>query len=99
MPENANGIVFRLLDLGVPAEQACNLGNLALLMKQTIVSVLCGGCRMEAKGVIPDWVAADLGTDEVSARNPEGCVENSGAACRKISFPPANNPFKEGHHP
>ena len=26
-------------------------------------------------------------------------VEHSGGACRRISFPPANNPFKEGHHP
>ena len=26
-------------------------------------------------------------------------VENSGGACCRISFPPANNPFKEGHHP
>ena len=25
-------------------------------------------------------------------------VETSGGACRRISFPPANNPFKEGHH-
>ena len=70
---NANGIVFRLLDLGVPTEQACNLGNLALLMKQTIVTVLCSDCRLDAKGVIPEWVAADLGTDEVYTRNPEGC--------------------------
>ena len=77
---DANGIVFRLLDLGVPMEQVCNVGNLALLVKQTIVSVLCEACRVRARDSIPDWVAADLGTDEVWVRSPDGCE-----ACRKGS--------------
>ena len=75
---DANGIVFRLLDLGVPAEQVCNLGNLALLMKQTIVTELCEGCRMPAAGTLPHWLASDLQTDEVFVRNPQGCSK-----CRK----------------
>ena len=70
---DANGIVFRLLDLGVPVEQACNAGNIALLMKQTIVSVLCEECRVEARGRLPSWVVHDLGTDEVFVRNEKGC--------------------------
>ena len=72
---DANGIVFRLLDLGVPAEQVCSVGNLALLMKQTIVSELCEACRMPAAGRLAHWMASDLGTDEVFVRNPEGCGE------------------------
>ena len=75
---DANGIVFRLLDLGVPAEQVCNVGNLALLMKQTIVSVLCSGCRLPARASLPEWVVKDLETDEVFVRNLEGC-----GVCRK----------------
>ena len=71
---DANGIVFRLLDLGVPVEQVCNVGNLSLLMKQTIVSVLCDGCRRPAAGLVPEWVISDLGTEEVFVRNPEGCA-------------------------
>ena len=75
---DANGIVFRLLDLGVPAEQVCNVGNLALLMKQTIVTELCEGCRMPAAGKLAHWLASDLQTDEVFVRNPQGCSK-----CRK----------------
>ena len=70
---DANGIVFRLLDLGVPVEQACNAGNIALLMKQTIVSELCTECRLEGGKEIPVWLARDLGTDEVFVRNVKGC--------------------------
>ena len=77
---DANGIVFRLLDLGVPVEQACNAGNIALLMKQTIVSTLCPQCRRPARGELPVWLARDLGTDEVFVRDREGC-----RACRKGS--------------
>ena len=72
---DANGIVFRLLDLGVPVEQVCNVGNLSLLMKQTIVSILCDGCRVPANGHLPEWVVKDLETDEVFVRNPEGCAK------------------------
>ena len=72
---DANGIVFRLLDLGVPAEQVCNVGNLALLMKQTIVAELCERCRLPGRGTLPHWMASDLGTDEVFVRNPQGCGE------------------------
>ena len=75
---DANGIVFRLPDLGVPAELVCNVGNLALLMKQAIVTELCEGCRMPATGTLPHWLTSDLQTDEVFVRNPEGCSK-----CRK----------------
>lgn len=77
---DANGIVFRLLDLGVPVEQACNAGNIALLMKQSIVSVLCPECKRPARNEIPAWLARDLGTDEVFVRNREGCE-----SCRRGS--------------
>lgn len=70
---DANGIVFRLLDLGVPVEQLCNAGNLSLLMKQTIVSMLCDECKRPAVDVVPEWVLSDLGTEDVFVRNAEGC--------------------------
>lgn len=72
---DANGIAFRLLDLGVPAAQVCNAGNLSLLVKQTIVSELCLGCRVPAAGRLARWLAADLGTDEVFVRNEAGCAQ------------------------
>ena len=75
---DANGIAFRLRDLGVPVEQVCNVGNLALLMKQTIVSVLCNACKIRATGKLPEWLVADLGTDEVFLRNTGGC-----SVCRR----------------
>ena len=76
---DANGIVFRLLDLGVPMEQICNVGNLSLLMKQTIVSVLCDECKSPAEGQVPEWVLSDLGTKDVFVRNSAGC-----AACGEV---------------
>lgn len=72
---NANGILFRLLDLGVPAAQLTKPGNIRLLLKQTLISVLCPGCCLDAPEEgrrLPAWLASRLSA-EVRYRNPKGC--------------------------
>ena len=77
--DSANGIVFRLLDFGVPPAQLCKPGNFALLMRQVLVPLLCEACRLPAKGRLPGWLERELGTSEgLFARNPRGCY-----ACRR----------------
>ena len=77
--DSANGIVFRLLDFGVPPAQLCKPGNFALLMRQVLVPVLCEACRLPAKGRLPRWLERELGTsDGLFIRNPKGCY-----ACRR----------------
>lgn len=77
---SANGILFRLLDLGVTVAEVTKRGNVRLLMKQTLVSVLCPRCsKAGAPGdkEIPAPLLETLGPG-VRYRNPEGCE-----ACRK----------------
>ena len=72
---NANGILFRLLDLGVETAQLTKPGNIRLLLKQTLVSVLCPACCLDAapEGTRPPaWLASRLPA-ETRYRNPEGC--------------------------
>ena len=72
---SANGILFRLLDLGVKTSEVVKKGNVRLLMKQTLIGGLCAGCALErpADGkALPGGLAPVLGT-EVRFRNPEGC--------------------------
>ena len=77
--DSANGIVFRLLDFGVPPAQLCKPGNFALLMRQVLVPILCESCRLPAKGRLAQWLERDLETSEgLYVRNPKGCY-----ACRR----------------
>ena len=77
--DSANGIVFRLLDFGVPPAQLCKPGNFALLMRQVLVPVLCEACRLPAKGRLPRWLEREIETSEgLFVRNPKGCY-----ACRR----------------
>ena len=74
--DSANGIVFRLLDFGVPPAQLCKPGNFALLMKQVLVPVLCETCRLPADGRLPRWLERELESSEgLYVRNPQGCHE------------------------
>ena len=79
---SANAILFRLLDMGVGASEVCKPGNVALLMKQTLLPRLCGACalpRPPGGREVPDWLARRLsGRPSVRFRNPEGC-----AACTR----------------
>ena len=72
---SANGILFRLLDLGVKPSEVVKKGNVRLLMKQTLIGGLCANCCLErpAGGKrLPAGLLAVLGP-EVRFRNPEGC--------------------------
>ena len=77
----ANGILFRLMDLGVSAAEVCKPGNVALLAKQTLAPLLCEGCArpVPAEKALPDWLARRLEAyPGVRLRDPVGC-----SACRR----------------
>ena len=75
---SANGILFRLLDMGVSPAEVCKPGNIQLLMKQTLVPRLCPECSRPEPGdgiEVPPWLAERLrGWPGVRWRNPEGCA-------------------------
>ena len=81
---NANAIPFRLIDMGVGAAELAKPGNVALLMKQTLLPRLCPACALDrpASGrAVPGGLAARLGGLEgVRFRNADGCPE-----CRRES--------------
>ena len=81
---NANAILFRLIDMGVGPAEVSKPGNVALLMKQTLLPQLCPACaRTEpsAGRAVPDGLARRFaGLDGVLFREPEGCSE-----CRQAS--------------
>ena len=74
--DDANGILFRLVDMGLTAPEVCRPNLVKLLMKQTLVPLLCGNCKLEEPaGEIAPWLreaVRPLGT--VRYRNPEGCA-------------------------
>ena len=76
---NANAIPFRLIDMGVGASEVAKPGNVALLMKQTLLPRLCGTCALDRPPggrAIPEGLAARLGGLEgLRFRNPGGCPE------------------------
>ena len=76
---NANAILFRLIDMGVGAAEVAKPGNVALLMKQTLLPLLCPACaRPEpaaGRSVPPGRAGRLEGLDEVRFREPEGCPE------------------------
>ena len=91
---NANAIPFRLIDMGVGAAEVAKPGNVALLMKQTLLPRLCPSCALERPGgkravpgsspapgssPVPAGLVSRLGgLDGMRFRNAEGC-----AACRR----------------
>ena len=72
--DNANAILFRLLDLGVSAAEVCKPGNVALLMKQTLLPELCPSCaRREPAEPPPPWlVGAAAGVAGRAVPQPGG---------------------------
>ena len=73
---SANAILFRLIDMGVGVAEVTKPGNVALLMKQTLLPLLCPDCALErhAEGrVAPENLAARLrGNACGSLPQPEG---------------------------
>ncbi len=99
--DNANAIPFRLMDLGVPTPQVCKPGNIALLMQQEIIPLLCDECSLTenaAEVKLDDWLvrkmyrlpaAADChnheGNSQIRRRNPKGCPECKDAKRNEIA--------------
>ena len=76
---NANAIPFRLIDMGVGPAEVAKPGNVALLMKQTLLPRLCGSCALERPAggrAVPEGLISHLGgLDGLRFRNSEGCAE------------------------
>ena len=76
---NANAIPFRLIDMGVGAAEVAKPGNVALLMKQTLLPKLCPACALDRPAggrAVPEGLISRLGgLDGVRFRNAEGCEE------------------------
>ena len=87
--DNANAILFRLLDLGVGVAEVCKPGNIKLLMKQTLLPQLCPACASEAPAggrEVASWLAQRMeGYRGVRFRNPEGCPNCRRAGASKIA--------------
>lgn len=77
--DSANGIPFRLMALGVPAEELAQSGVVRLLIKQTLAPILCDDCKTPlAQASLNDldqrlFAAILPDQDKVYLRNPEGC--------------------------
>ncbi len=80
---NANAIPFRLIDMGVGAAEVAKPGNVALLMKQTLLPKLCPACALDRPAggrAVPDGLTSRLGgIDGLRFRNADGCPE-----CRRV---------------
>jgi len=76
---NANAIPFRLIDMGVGAAEVAKPGNVALLMKQTLLPRLCPSCALDRPAggrAVPEGLISRLGgLDGLRFRNVEGCGE------------------------
>ena len=73
--DTANGILFRLLDMGVEPSTLAKPGNIRLLMKQTLLPMLCQQCALTRPAeALPDWIMRPIEQLEtVRFRNREGC--------------------------
>ena len=79
--DNANAILFRLLDMGVEAPAITKPGNVKLLMKQTLLRMLCERCALESAAGrdVPAWLQEGIeALGRVRYRNRRGCE-----ACRR----------------
>ena len=82
--DSAVRIPFRMIALGVPAEEISQTGIIRLLLKQTLVPMLCSHCKLPMDTVaLSEAKARKLSplkgsTSQVFMRNPQGCDQ-----CRK----------------
>ena len=83
--DSANGILFRMVALGVPVAELCQTGLIRLLIKQTLVRVLCDDCKIPLSTVKLSAhqtrkLAPLKGTySGIFVENPEGCTTCRGA--------------------
>ena len=78
--DNANAILFRLLDMGVDPPALTKPGNVKLLMKQTLLPMLCPACKLAEGAELPSWLGERLAHMSLRFRNREGCT-----ACQRSS--------------
>jgi len=60
---SANAILFRLLDMGVGTAEVCKPAAIKLLVKQTLLPLLCEACRLARPAgnrAVPKWLANRL---------------------------------------
>ena len=73
---NANAIPFRLIDMGVGAAEVAKPGNVALLMKQTLLPRLCPACALErpagGRAVPTGWPPASAAWTGCASAMPKG---------------------------
>ena len=90
-PSRGLDMALRVIDMGVGAAEVAKPGNVALLMKQTLLPKLCPACALDrpaerraAPGsspvpgspLVPEGLVSRLGgLDGLRFRNPEGCAE------------------------
>ena len=73
--DEANGILFRVIDMGLEPSEVCRPDLIKLLMKQTLLPRLCVHCRLETPKVpLASWLEQAVGSMSILRfRNPEGC--------------------------
>ncbi len=78
----ANGILFRLIEMGIPPEELCKPGSIELLMKQSLAPILCDCARPAAdakthkeRHVGEQISRLDADPERIRLRNVEGCPE------------------------
>ena len=77
--DGANGILFRMASLGVPVEELCQTGIIRLLLKQTLVRILCDDCKISLNTVelTParkrKLAPLNGSFDGIFLNNPDGC--------------------------
>ena len=77
--DSANGIPFRLMALGVPAEELAQSGVVRLLIKQTLAPILCPDCKTPLAGASLNNLDQRLfapimaDRDSIYLRNADGC--------------------------
>ncbi len=87
----ANGILFRLIEMGIAPEELCKPGSIEVLMKQSLAPLLCPSCAIPFEesgdgrvGVVGDHLQSlEIDLDNVRVRNPDGC-----SLCRPKSEDP-----------
>ena len=75
--DSANKILFRLIEMGVPAAQLSGSGDISMLMKQSLVPILCDGCKLPLSSSNFDTSQLErYGIESMNnlfMRNLEGC--------------------------
>ena len=102
---NANAILFRLIDMGVGAAEVSKPGNVALLMKQTLLPQLCpacarthcrpgGPCRTASHVDSPAWTGFGSASPRVvpNAARPAAAPSPRGPGTAISARPPSPRP-------